>query len=96
MREYARKIPPAECSDDQASVMLTLPSFQEVKKEFPFLYLSMDLPPPPLYRDSQMENVIPQIPLTALLSKFNGQTEKVSLIVESENNLILGIQNIQR
>lgn len=77
MRQYSRPIPPADCTEDQARALLHLPAYREVTKEFPFLYLSMDLPPPPLYRDTQMENVIPQIPLQVLLNKFNGSTEKV-------------------
>jgi U4/U6.U5 tri-snRNP-associated protein 2 len=40
----------------------------------PFLYLSLDVPPPPLFKDEQERNIIPQIPLFTLLSKFDGQT----------------------
>ena len=47
--------------------------------ENPFLYLAMDLPPPPLYRDELMQNIIPQVPLAQLFNKFNGVTEKVSV-----------------
>ncbi|EPB74731.1 hypothetical protein ANCCEY_06156 [Ancylostoma ceylanicum] len=50
--------------------------WSESAKELPFLYLALDLPPAPLYRDEQMQNIIPQVPLTALLQKFNGTTEK--------------------
>ncbi|KHJ86146.1 hypothetical protein OESDEN_14112, partial [Oesophagostomum dentatum] len=33
---------------------------EESAKELPFLYLALDLPPAPLYRDEQMQNIIPQ------------------------------------
>jgi len=41
-----------------------------------FLYLTLDLPPPPLFKDEMRENIIPQVPLATLLSKFSGVTEK--------------------
>jgi U4/U6.U5 tri-snRNP-associated protein 2 len=44
----------------------------------PFLYLSLDLPAAPLYRDELMQNIIPQVPLGNLLAKFNGIIERVS------------------
>lgn len=52
--------------------------FAEKMKEVPFLYLTLDLPAAPLYRDELMQNIIPQVPLGVLLQKFNGQQEKVS------------------
>lgn len=41
--------------------------------EVPFTYLSLDIPPIPLFRDSQGGLVIPQLPLFQLLSKFDGE-----------------------
>ena len=38
-----------------------------------FLYLTLDLPPAPLFRDDSEKNIIPQIPLMVLLEKFDGQ-----------------------
>lgn len=40
----------------------------------PFLYLSLDIPPTPLFKDSQGGLVIPQIPLFEVLKKFDGET----------------------
>lgn len=38
-----------------------------------YLVLTLDLPPVPLFRDSvESKNIIPQIPLTQLLQKYNG------------------------
>merc|ERR1712223_1038512 len=42
----------------------------------PFLYLTADLPPTPLFQDEHTENIIPQVSLFNVLEKFNGQTEK--------------------
>ncbi len=42
-------------------------------RDVPFTYLSLDIPPCPLFRDSQGGLIIPQLPLFQLLSKFDGQ-----------------------
>ncbi|KAL1838616.1 hypothetical protein VTJ49DRAFT_2484 [Mycothermus thermophilus] len=39
-----------------------------------FLLLTLDLPPAPLFQDEQERNIIPQVPLTTILSKYNGLT----------------------
>jgi U4/U6.U5 tri-snRNP-associated protein 2 len=46
----------------------------EKVEEKPFLYLSVDLPPPPLFRNELKESIIPQVPLMQILSKFDGVT----------------------
>lgn len=38
----------------------------------PFYYLSLDLPPVPLYQSSSGEFTVPQVPLEQLLSKYDG------------------------
>jgi hypothetical protein len=38
----------------------------------PFLVLSLEIPPTPLFKDSTGGNVIPQVPLFDVLSKYNG------------------------
>lgn len=39
----------------------------------PYLILTLDLPPAPLFRDAiESKNIIPQIPLTTLLQKYSG------------------------
>ena len=48
----------------------------EKVEEKPFLYLSVDLPPPPLFKDELKESIIPQVPLMQILQKFDGQTEQ--------------------
>uniref|UniRef100_H2Z991 Ubiquitin carboxyl-terminal hydrolase 39 n=1 Tax=Ciona savignyi TaxID=51511 RepID=H2Z991_CIOSA len=50
--------------------------YQETMERSPFLYLALDLPAAPLYKDELEHNIIPQVPLATLLAKFNGQSEK--------------------
>ena len=45
-------------------------------EETPFMYLTCDLPPAPLYPDEMQENIIPQVPLFTVLNKFNGIATK--------------------
>ncbi|PAV22133.1 spindle pole body [Pyrrhoderma noxium] len=40
----------------------------------PFLFLSVDLPPPPLFQDSVEKNIIPQVNLASVLAKYDGKT----------------------
>jgi len=39
----------------------------------PFLFLTVDIPQTPLFKDSQGGVIIPQVPLYTVLEKFNGQ-----------------------
>jgi len=48
----------------------------ECVDETTFMYLTCDLPAPPLYPDEMRENIIPQVPLFGILNKFNGLVEK--------------------
>lgn len=38
-----------------------------------FLFLTLDLPSAPLFQDELEKNIIPQVPLSAILSKYDGQ-----------------------
>ncbi|KAJ1626570.1 cysteine proteinase [Pavlovales sp. CCMP2436] len=40
----------------------------------PFLFVTIDVPSMPLFRDALERNIIPQVPLTACMSKFDGST----------------------
>lgn len=42
----------------------------------PFLFLALDLPPPPLYRDAVESNIIPQVPIATVLAKYDGETTR--------------------
>ena len=50
------------------------PVWEQSESTSPFLYLSLDIPPTPLFKDSQGGLVIPQIPLFEVLKKFDGET----------------------
>ncbi|XP_037964253.2 U4/U6.U5 tri-snRNP-associated protein 2 isoform X2 [Plutella xylostella] len=75
MKIYTRKLPPPE-AEDAAKVDLDSDEYRELVTESPFLYLTCDLPPTPLFTDEFRENIIPQVNLYQLLSKFNGQASK--------------------
>lgn len=76
MKIYTRKIPPVELEDTQKALLLATEEYQEKEEESNFLYLTCDLPPPPLFTDEFRENIIPQVNLYPLLMKFNGVNEK--------------------
>jgi len=44
--------------------------------QLPFLYLTVDVPAAPLFKDALERNIIPQVPLVACLTKFDGVTEQ--------------------
>ena len=43
----------------------------------PFLFLAVDLPPPPLFQDAVEKNIIPQVSIQSVLEKYNGQKTQV-------------------
>lgn len=55
-----RKLPPPD-ADDAAKVDLNSEEYAEMITESPFLYLTCDLPPTPLFTDEFRENIIPQV-----------------------------------
>ncbi|KAF5312899.1 hypothetical protein D9619_002735 [Psilocybe cf. subviscida] len=44
----------------------------------PFLFLAVDLPPPPLFQDAIEKNIIPQVSIYSVLSKYDGKTAQES------------------
>jgi U4/U6.U5 tri-snRNP-associated protein 2 len=42
------------------------------RRRMPFNYLSLDIPPTPLFRESEGGRVVPTLPISQLLEKFNG------------------------
>lgn len=61
MKIYTRKIPSTDLTDKEKKSLLATLEYQEVITESPFLYLTCDLPPPPLFIDEFRENIIPQV-----------------------------------
>jgi U4/U6.U5 tri-snRNP-associated protein 2 len=43
---------------------MKLEEFTEDTKTVPFLFLSLEIPPPPLFKDQQEKNIIPQVQMT--------------------------------
>ncbi|KAH3863462.1 U4/U6.U5 tri-snRNP-associated protein 2-like [Dreissena polymorpha] len=76
MRVFSRKVPPLEMAEHEKQKLLLTEEYQEVVEEIPWLYLTCDLPPQPLYPDELQENIIPQVPFHNILAKFNGVYEK--------------------
>uniref|UniRef100_A0A1I8EGJ9 ubiquitinyl hydrolase 1 n=1 Tax=Wuchereria bancrofti TaxID=6293 RepID=A0A1I8EGJ9_WUCBA len=76
LHEFTRKVIPVETTEEARKTLLETDEYKEKKLEIPFLYLTLDLPAAPLYRDELLQNIIPQVPLSVLLTKFNGATEK--------------------
>jgi U4/U6.U5 tri-snRNP-associated protein 2 len=51
---------------------------QEIKTTVsPFLFLAVDLPPPPLFQDAVEKNIIPQVTIQSVLAKYDGRTTQV-------------------
>ncbi|KAF8899155.1 spindle pole body protein [Infundibulicybe gibba] len=44
----------------------------------PFLFLAVDLPPPPLFQDAVEKNIIPQVSIHSVLAKYDGKTTQES------------------
>ncbi|KAF7794364.1 hypothetical protein EIP86_005498 [Pleurotus ostreatoroseus] len=44
----------------------------------PFLFLAVDLPPPPLFQDAVEKNIIPQVSIQSVLAKYDGVSTQES------------------
>jgi len=44
----------------------------------PYLFLALDLPPPPLFQDAVEKNIIPQVSIHSVLAKYDGKTSQES------------------
>lgn len=70
MKIYTRKIPSTDLNEKEKRTLLATEEYQEVITESPFLYLTCDLPPPPLFIDEFRENIIPQVNIDHALLFF--------------------------
>ena len=52
---------PVEIEGEERKRLLETEEYQERMEESPFLYLTCDLPQPPLFKDEKKENIIPQV-----------------------------------
>lgn len=56
----------------------------------PFLFLAVDLPPPPLFQDSAEKNIIPQVTIHSVLAKYDGKATQVSCkIFQNKTSIVL-------
>lgn len=76
MNIRTRKIPPIDTEEKEKIRLMKTEEFSESITESPFLYLTCDLPPPPLFKDEISENIIPQVNLNSILEQFNNKNEK--------------------
>ena len=76
MRIHTKKIIPTDIDGFKRLEAERSGEYEWKVEESPFLFLTTELPPPPLFKDEFHENIIPQVSLYNLLSKFNGVTEK--------------------
>jgi U4/U6.U5 tri-snRNP-associated protein 2 len=58
--------------------------FQENASNTNFMYLPLDIPPTPLFRDSTGGMIIPQIPLFEILKKYD--SEKITEVIDGTGN----------
>eukprot|EP00002_Diphylleia_rotans_P029191 TRINITY_DN5931_c0_g1_i2.p1 TRINITY_DN5931_c0_g1~~TRINITY_DN5931_c0_g1_i2.p1 ORF type:complete len:327 (+),score=67.35 TRINITY_DN5931_c0_g1_i2:705-1685(+) len=59
-----------------------------VQERKPFLFLTLDIPPPPLFKDELERNVIPNIPLFVCLQKFDGKTVEITMTGEKKKYVL--------
>ncbi|XP_057353522.1 U4/U6.U5 tri-snRNP-associated protein 2 [Manis pentadactyla] len=79
MRIFTKKLPHPDLPAEEKEQLLHNDEYQETMVESTFMYLTLDLPTAPLYKDEKEQLIIPQVPLFNILAKFNGITEKVSI-----------------
>lgn len=71
---------------EEKEALLVTEEYQEQMSESTFLFLTLDLPTAPLYKDEKEQLIIPQVPLFNILAKFNGNTEKVHIHLHAKSN----------
>jgi len=76
MKIHTKKMLPADAGAFKLKEAEQSGEYDWKVTESPFLFLTSELPPPPLFKDEFHENIIPQVSLYNILSKFNGITEK--------------------
>lgn len=82
---------------EEKEALLVTEEYQEQMSESTFLFLTLDLPTAPLYKDEKEQLIIPQVPLFNILAKFNGNTEKVHHHLHAKlNNVMIKCINVHR
>ena len=80
-----------EADVDDGAVTAEAQGWKRDERDLPFLYLTLDIPPTPLFKDTQGGNIIPQIPLFDVLTKYNGVrlTDTVKSGVQSRRRYVI-------
>ncbi|KAG8199319.1 hypothetical protein JTE90_011785 [Oedothorax gibbosus] len=76
LRIHTRTLLPIDATEEEKQQLMEDEDYEDKVEDTRFLYLTLDLPPPPLFKDELTENIIPQVPLSSILAKFNGQQER--------------------
>lgn len=84
-----RPFKPKEDGSSDSKISKDVQYDQITVENLPFLYLSIELPPPPLFKGEAEKNIIPQIPLFTILEKFDGQTEQDIAVKNETKKYIL-------
>ncbi|CAJ0878580.1 3512_t:CDS:10 [Entrophospora sp. SA101] len=61
-----------------------------------FLFLTLDLPPPPLFQDEVEKNIIPQVALSTILQKYDAGALKRFQLISLPNYLIFHIKRFTK
>ena len=76
MKVFSRKVLPIDKTYEEKLALMLQDEYKEQCEEINYLYLTLDLPPTPLFKDDFQENIIPQVALQTILNKFDGLSEK--------------------
>jgi U4/U6.U5 tri-snRNP-associated protein 2 len=70
--EKREQEPEADMMEFYASIGEHVSTKKTVTKQIPFIFLSLDLPPTPLFQNASGKSAIPQVQLLDLFAKYNG------------------------
>ncbi|KAF9360027.1 hypothetical protein BGX34_008003 [Mortierella sp. NVP85] len=94
---------PVDTKAPSGAALVFDPSNVVTSTKSPFLFLALELPPPPLFHDELEKNIIPQVPLATVLSKYDGKTVQESVadlkrfqITRLPNYIILHIKRFSK
>ncbi|KAG2217008.1 hypothetical protein INT45_003081, partial [Circinella minor] len=69
----SQDIGPNEATSEEKGITVFDEDREIKKNNVPFLFLALDLPLAPLYQDEAEKDIIPQVPLTTILAKYDGK-----------------------
>lgn len=76
MKVYSKKVLPLDVVDDEdKEILRKREEYKETVQGSNFIYLTLDLPSNPLFKNEMIDNIIPQISLSELLMKYGGYKE---------------------